>query len=152
MFTFHLCIRQVSSSRLCSIFLVRSQVKILNRKMRLKGTFLTALPFVVFLILCITRILDQTTKDLNKTTPSVQIEYFSLPPVRHATKSLADLGPMDELSGHILFFNRIPKSGSEMLLLLIQWLQGWNNFRHVRLKDDGKPKINRSEQVSLIGT
>lgn len=67
--------------------------------------------------------------------------------VKYVTKSLVLLGEMDEISGHILFFNRIPNCGSEMLILLIQWLEGWNNFRHVRLKS-GKKKLSRLEQVN----
>lgn len=69
--------------------------------------------------------------------------------LKYVTKSLVKLGEMDEISKHIIFFNWIPKSGSEMLILLIQWLEGWNNFRHVRLMN-GKKKLTRIEQVGII--
>lgn len=118
----------------------------------LKGSLLSV-PFILFLILCVTRLLEKKNKRMIRvmtTPPMYQTGYFSLAPIKHATKSLAELGPMDELNAHILLFNRIPKSGSEMLLLLIQWLQGWNNFRHVRLKDDHKPKMNRTQQVNYL--
>lgn len=119
--------------------------------MRVRGSLLSV-PFVLFLMLCITRVLEnRNNKNLNQTTPpTLQTGYVSMPPIKRTTKSLAELGVMDELNPHILFFNRIPKSGSEMLLLLLQWLQGWNNFRHVRLKDENKPKISRIEQVFKI--
>lgn len=66
----------------------------------------------------------------------------------HVTKSMKELGKMDELSGHILFFTRVPYCGSEVLSLLLQWLQGWNNFRRVRLKDDSNRILNLIDQVS----
>lgn len=50
-----------------------------------------------------------------------------------STKSLSQLGVTPEVTQDVLFFNRVPKAGSEMLVLLITWLQGRNNFRHYRL-------------------
>ncbi|XP_059473937.1 heparan sulfate 2-O-sulfotransferase 1-like [Neocloeon triangulifer] len=50
-----------------------------------------------------------------------------------ATKSLRELGATPEISQDFLFFNRVPKSGSEMFVLLMTWLQGKNGFRHYRL-------------------
>lgn len=70
---------------------------------------------------------------------------------RYVTKSLLELGSIPELSDHIIFFNRIPKTGSEMLVMLIQWLQGHNNFRHVRLLNDANKRLlTRLEQVIKI--
>lgn len=66
---------------------------------------------------------------------------------KHVTKSLSELGKMPELSEYILFFNRVPKCGSEMLVLLMQRLQGLNNFIHFRLKGSNKRKLNEEEQV-----
>lgn len=73
------------------------------------------------------------------------------PSVRRITKSLTELrqdARVPELSGHVLFFNRVPKSGSEMLILLLQWLQGANSFRHIRLGGGNVRKLNRIQQVS----
>lgn len=50
---------------------------------------------------------------------------------------------------HVLFFNRVPKSGSEMLVLLLQWLQARNGFRHVRLKNTVRRYLTREEQVCV---
>lgn len=70
---------------------------------------------------------------------------------KHVTKSLAELGPMDEINRHTVLFNRVPRSGSEMLVLLMQWLQGWNGFRHIRLKgDDRGSRLSRVKQVSVL--
>lgn len=73
-----------------------------------------------------------------------------LPSVAHVTKSLAELGKMDERNAHVLFFNSVPKCGGEIVVLLLQWLQGWNSFRHVRLKGGARRKLTRLEQVSFI--
>jgi dermatan/chondrotin sulfate uronyl 2-O-sulfotransferase UST len=69
---------------------------------------------------------------------------------RRVTKSLAELRKgvnIPELSDHVLFFNRVPKSGSEMLVLLLQWLQGTNGFRHIRLGGGDVRQLNRMQQV-----
>lgn len=68
--------------------------------------------------------------------------------VPHVTKSLAELGKMEEKNAHVLFFNSVPKCGGEVVVLLLQWLQGWNSFRHVRLKGGKRRKLTRLEQVS----
>ncbi|XP_063590489.1 uronyl 2-sulfotransferase-like [Penaeus indicus] len=57
----------------------------------------------------------------------------------------------DDLPSHVnarmLFFNRVPKSGSEMLVLLLQWLQGQNTFRHIRLRNSVRRYLSRDEQM-----
>ncbi|CAL4117231.1 unnamed protein product, partial [Meganyctiphanes norvegica] len=49
----------------------------------------------------------------------------------------------------MLFFNRVPKTGSEMLVLLLQWLQGDNSFRHVRLKNSVKRHLSFEQQLEV---
>lgn len=66
---------------------------------------------------------------------------------KHVTKSLAELGKMEEISSYILFFNKIPHSGSELLTFLIEKLQGWNNFKHIILRDNNKRKLSTLEEV-----
>ncbi|CAB3365002.1 Hypothetical predicted protein [Cloeon dipterum] len=58
----------------------------------------------------------------------------------------------DGKGGEVLFFNRVPKSGSEMLVLLISWLQSRNGFRHYRLPggragNDRRLSTQRQEEV-----
>lgn len=70
--------------------------------------------------------------------------------VRRVTKSLEELRQnvkIPELSDHVVFFNRVPKSGSEMLVLLLQWLQGVNGFRHIRLGGGNVRQLTRTQQV-----
>jgi hypothetical protein len=87
---------------------------------------------------------------LTKTRGSVPIVTSSF---RSVTKSLAELRrgvEIPELSDHVVFFNRVPKTGSEMLVLLLQWLQGMNGFRHVRLGGGSVRKLNRIQQVGVL--
>ena len=51
----------------------------------------------------------------------------------------------------ILFFFRVPKTGSEMTVLLLQWLQGINGFRHVRLQNTIHRRLDTFEQVGAGG-
>lgn len=119
--------------------------KNIEKTMRRKITHgLVCVPLV--LVLFVTSVLFYASNNNGYETTEASVPGFSLPSFKHVTKSLVELGAMDEISAHILFFNRIPKSGSEMLALLIEWLEGWNNFRHVRLKSD-KKKLTRLEQV-----
>ena len=55
-----------------------------------------------------------------------------------------------ELSDHVVFFNRVPKAGTEMLVLLMQWMQGINGFKHVRLPGGNTRRLTRIQQVNLI--
>ena len=49
----------------------------------------------------------------------------------------------------ILFFFRVPKTGSEMTVMLLQWLQGVNTFRHIRLKNTNYHRLDTAEQEDL---
>lgn len=107
--------------------------------------------FVVILFLTLSVMITFRNFDLEETNAGTVPSTTVLPifiQSKYVTRALNELGPMDELNAHVLFFNRVPKSGSEMLLLLVQWLQGWNNFRHIRLKDDNKRRFSKFEQVS----
>ena len=57
--------------------------------------------------------------------------------------------PAANSNGHILFFFRVPKTGSEMTTLLLQWLQGANQFRHVRLRNTNHRRLDKEEQEEL---
>ncbi|CAH0554605.1 unnamed protein product [Brassicogethes aeneus] len=85
-----------------------------------------------------------------RTTSHTTQASISFAPLRHVTKSLAELDKMDEISKNFLFFNHVPKCGSEVLILLLQKMQGFNNFRHVRLKGGSKRKLNRLQQEELV--
>ncbi|XP_071444380.1 heparan sulfate 2-O-sulfotransferase 1-like [Hetaerina americana] len=72
-------------------------------------------------------------------------------PSRYVTKSLAELGYVSgRLNPDFLFFNRVPKCGSEMLVLLLQWLQGQNGFKHVRLGGGKVRRLKRLQQEEIV--
>ncbi|XP_046400293.1 uronyl 2-sulfotransferase-like [Ischnura elegans] len=72
-------------------------------------------------------------------------------PSRHVTKSLAELGYVSgKVNPDFLFFNRVPKCGSEMLVLLLQWLQGRNGFKHVRLGGGNVRRLKRLQQEEVV--
>lgn len=82
------------------------------------------------------------------TTPRTQDEFvFSLRTKKYVTKSLTELGKMDQVNKYFLFLNDVPKSGSEILILLLQRLQGINNYKHVRMRDGNKRHLIITQQV-----
>lgn len=84
---------------------------------------------------------------MEKVYKSTTAATMVLPVNKHVTKSLSQLGKMDEINRHFLFFNSIPQSGAEVLIFLLEKLQGFNNYRHVRLKDGTERRLSEIEQV-----
>lgn len=82
------------------------------------------------------------------TTPRSE-DQFSVSSMtrKYVTKSLTELGKMDEFNKYFLFLNGVPKSGSEILILLLQKLQGENTFKHVRMRDGNKRHLTAVQQV-----
>ncbi|XP_066145033.1 uronyl 2-sulfotransferase-like isoform X2 [Euwallacea fornicatus] len=72
------------------------------------------------------------------------------PKSTHVTKSMAQLGKMDEVNEHFMFFNFVPKSGSEILIYLLEKIQGMNSFKHVRLKGGRKKQLNGIHQEEFV--
>lgn len=117
----------------------------MRRRFRISYLFL---PFLVlattfFTILLEKRVLREDEQFADSTGNPLMLV------VPHVTKSLAELGKMEEKNAHILFFNSVPKCGGEVVVLLLQWLQGWNSFRHVRLKGGKRRRLTRLEQASF---
>uniref|UniRef100_A0A1B6DBH8 Sulfotransferase domain-containing protein n=1 Tax=Clastoptera arizonana TaxID=38151 RepID=A0A1B6DBH8_9HEMI len=70
---------------------------------------------------------------------------------KKVTKSISEIfATFPELSDHVVFFNRVPKSGSEMLVLLMQWMQGVNGFKHIRLPGSNIRRLSRHQQEKLV--
>lgn len=85
------------------------------------------------------------------TTPRTDVRrVFSLRTNKYVTKSLTELGTMDQSNKYFLFLNAVPKSGSEILILLLQKLQGVNNFKHIRMRDGNKRHLTITQQVIFI--
>lgn len=69
---------------------------------------------------------------------------------KYVTKSLRELGRMDDFNKYFLFLNSVPKNGAEVLILLLQKLQGLNNFKHIRLREGNKRHLKTVQQVMVF--
>ena len=125
----------------------------INKRSLNYQTFLVlviAISCVGTLLLIMQRSINYERHVVTRARGSVPIVMSSF---RSVTKSLAELRrgvEIPELSDHVLFFNRVPKTGSEMLVLLLQWLQGMNGFRHVRLAGGKIRRLSRMQQVCSL--
>ncbi|KAK5644393.1 hypothetical protein RI129_005693 [Pyrocoelia pectoralis] len=109
--------------------------------------------FFITLILCTIYLKRPLNNPKLKTT--TLSNYLRVGPVnlKHVTKSLSELGSTDMLNPYVILLNLIPKCGGEVLVLILQRLQGWKNFKHVRLKQDYKKKfLTRAQQEKVIRT
>ncbi|KAJ3643525.1 hypothetical protein Zmor_026229 [Zophobas morio] len=85
-----------------------------------------------------------------RTTVRTTEMSISVLPVKHVTKSLAQLGKMDEINKFVLFLNQVPNCGAEVLIFLLQKMQGPNSYRHVRLKGGTMGKLDKIEQEEFV--
>ncbi|XP_076645982.1 heparan sulfate 2-O-sulfotransferase 1 isoform X2 [Halictus rubicundus] len=71
---------------------------------------------------------------------------------RYVTPSLAELGPrrsVPKMNTDILMLTRVPNAGAELLVLMLQRLQGYNAFKHIRLPP-GDHRLLSSLQEELL--
>ncbi|XP_076285633.1 heparan sulfate 2-O-sulfotransferase 1 isoform X2 [Lasioglossum baleicum] len=71
---------------------------------------------------------------------------------RYVTPSLAELGPrrrVPRTNTDILMLTRVPNAGAELLVLILQRLQGYNAFKHIRLPP-GDHRLLSSLQEELL--
>ncbi|KAH1009522.1 uronyl 2-sulfotransferase [Dendroctonus ponderosae] len=89
--------------------------------------------------------------NVGNSTESLRHRITSRKPIRkHVTKSMAELGKMDAVNKHFLFLNSVPKSGSEILIFLVEKIQGVNNFKHIRLKGGNKRRLTKAQQEEVV--
>ncbi|XP_011498402.1 PREDICTED: heparan sulfate 2-O-sulfotransferase 1-like [Ceratosolen solmsi marchali] len=72
---------------------------------------------------------------------------------RYVTRSLAELGNralIPETNEHVMMVTRVPGSGSELLVLLLQHLQGYNAFKHIRLPPGDEGTLSSLQQELLV--
>ncbi|XP_050304742.1 uronyl 2-sulfotransferase-like [Anthonomus grandis grandis] len=91
-----------------------------------------------------------STINASSTTETNRKPSTTTPVTKRVTKSMSQLGKMDEINKHFLFLNSVPKSGSEILIFLLERIQGGNNFKHVRLKGGNRRRLNDIQQEELI--
>ncbi|EFA10533.1 uronyl 2-sulfotransferase [Tribolium castaneum] len=80
----------------------------------------------------------------------VRVLVVSTETPKHVTKSMAQLGRMDEINKFVLLLNPVPNCGGEILVFLLQKMQGLNNYRHVRLKGGGVRRLNGRQQEEFV--
>lgn len=72
---------------------------------------------------------------------------------RYVTPSLAELGELGvppATNKDVLMVTRVPGAGSELLVLMLQRLQGYNAFKHIRLPPGDEGILNSLQQVSYL--
>ncbi|KAG7188602.1 hypothetical protein KM043_008230 [Ampulex compressa] len=72
---------------------------------------------------------------------------------RHVTPSLAELGARRVLSKtneNVLMVTRVPEAGAELLVLILQRLQGFNAFKHIRLPPGDHGILSTLQQELLV--
>ncbi|TGZ51151.1 uronyl 2-sulfotransferase [Temnothorax longispinosus] len=69
---------------------------------------------------------------------------------RYVTPSLAELGDLPYKHKHVLMLTRIPGAGAELMVLILQRLQGYNAFKHIRLPPGDHGLLSTSQQELLV--
>ncbi|XP_012521824.1 uronyl 2-sulfotransferase [Monomorium pharaonis] len=69
---------------------------------------------------------------------------------RYVTPSLAELGDLPYKQKHVLMLTRIPGAGAELIVLILQRLQGYNAFKHIRLPSSDHGLLSNSRQELLV--
>ncbi|OAD60956.1 Heparan sulfate 2-O-sulfotransferase 1 [Eufriesea mexicana] len=72
---------------------------------------------------------------------------------RYVTPSLAELGArgsFPKMNKHILMLTRVPDAGAELLVLMLQRLQGYNAFKHVRLPPGDHRLLSTLQEELLV--
>ncbi|KAI4503899.1 hypothetical protein M0802_001302 [Mischocyttarus mexicanus] len=72
---------------------------------------------------------------------------------RYVTPSLAELGGrgnLPEMNKHVLMLTRVPGAGAELLVLILQRLQGFNAFKHIRLPPGDSGLLTTLQQELLV--
>lgn len=72
---------------------------------------------------------------------------------RYVTPSLAELsgrGHLPYMYKHVLMLTRIPGAGAELMVLILQRLQGYNAFKHIRLPSGDQGLLSTLQQVRVF--
>ncbi|GAB1864012.1 Uronyl 2-sulfotransferase [Camponotus japonicus] len=69
---------------------------------------------------------------------------------RYVTPSLAELGDIPYKYKHVLMLTRIPGTGAELMVLILQRLQGYNAFKHIRLPPSDYGFLSAVQQELLV--
>ncbi|XP_032679897.1 uronyl 2-sulfotransferase-like [Odontomachus brunneus] len=72
---------------------------------------------------------------------------------RYVTPSLAELsgrGRLPYMYKHVLMLTRVPGAGGELMVLILQRLQGYNAFKHIRLPSGDHGLLSTLQQELLV--
>ncbi|XP_072767007.1 uronyl 2-sulfotransferase [Anoplolepis gracilipes] len=69
---------------------------------------------------------------------------------RYVTPSLAELDDIPYKYKHVLMLTRIPGTGAELMVLILQRLQGYNAFKHIRLPPSDYEFLSTLQQELLV--
>ncbi|CAK9827188.1 Heparan sulfate 2-O-sulfotransferase 1 [Anthophora retusa] len=82
--------------------------------------------------------------------PDIRRDQISF---RYVTPSLAELaarGNLPKSNRHILMLTRVPEAGAELLVLILQRLQGYNAFKHIRLPPGDHGLLSTLQEELLV--
>ncbi|XP_025990483.2 uronyl 2-sulfotransferase isoform X2 [Solenopsis invicta] len=69
---------------------------------------------------------------------------------RYVTPSLAELRDLPYKHKHVLMLTRIPGAGAELIVLILQRLQGYNAFKHIRLPPGDRGLLSNLRQELMV--
>lgn len=118
----------------------------LSRKLRSQWRLM---PVLIVLLYSGSLLLKRNQHEVyfERTTSEPSLMLTTSTSFRYVTKSLKELGKMDDINKYVLLLNHAPYCGAEVLIFILQKLQGKNSYRHVRLKDSPAEALNISQQV-----
>ncbi|XP_076241146.1 uronyl 2-sulfotransferase [Calliopsis andreniformis] len=126
--------------------------------MRLSRGFLTSLA-VCSTILFVVLNSKSTIEFTNNSRGYVEKRYSgeqkinNVQTYRYVTPSLAELGvrrSLPKMNEHILMLTRVPDAGAELLVLILQRLQGYNAFKHIRLPRGDYGSLSTLQEELLV--
>ncbi|XP_060824190.1 uronyl 2-sulfotransferase-like isoform X1 [Bombus pascuorum] len=100
-----------------------------------------------------------TVETVNNTGSSIEKPYAGEQEVhkgqtyRYVTPSLAELGArgsLPKMNQHVLMLTRVPDAGAELLVLILQRLQGYNAFKHIRLPPGDHGLLSTLQEELLV--
>ncbi|XP_076629951.1 uronyl 2-sulfotransferase [Colletes latitarsis] len=126
--------------------------------MRLNRSFLTSVTVCSTVLFIVLRSKSTTEFD-NHSGDNTEKRYAKEQDIsngqtyRYVTPSLAELGvrrSMSEMNKHILMLTRVPDAGAELLILILQRLQGYNAFKHIRLPPGDHGLLSTLQEELLV--
>ncbi|XP_078032484.1 uronyl 2-sulfotransferase [Augochlora pura] len=126
--------------------------------MRINRRFLTSVAVcttVLFVVLRSRQPVEFPSEPKNRadTRSLEQRQIDKVQTYRYVTPSLAELGPrrsVPKMNADILMLTRVPDAGAELLVLILQRLQGYNAFKHIRLPPGDHRLLSSLKEELLV--